>query len=346
MVDTSGNHTGHKEPAQNPAIINLREKFTEALDLTYWERTKAFSQRVMRYSDNDIARGIIDSRDPKKIIEAFETAKPEWKEPLSIIKKDPELSKALKNALVKDPTVLDGLAGMAADGNAASPSELSKILKDPAARKAMTATLNKIAEKPDDKYTFADFKELYDNRDNKLKTIAKLNQMGVPMTDMIGGDQIFSMLREALMSPDGFKKILSQLPTMMGLTGEQGAALQEVFSGLGNFMDMSFGTRTAGVRGILNQHGDAAYKGVKNLVERVSGQRDADIAKQMHEAGTGEAVDPRSKAAIDSSKADFSKVAKDSSYEKSPEIESAIDKFDREQVATRTQPHAQPGMGF
>jgi hypothetical protein len=270
----------------------------------------------------------------------------------------PDLKKSAE-AMLKDEggNALTGMQKLLTDNGVAGMGDFKTMMDDPAKRKVVVGMFDAVATSKYGMDNAVEFTRLAVDASNNPLNMAKgekflkyaesmhIDTKEVKESGMKAGMMdMLPKLREALMSPDGFRNLLAQLPAMMGLSGEQGAAMQQLCNGLGGFIDLCLGTRHEGIRGIANKYGDSMYTGGKDFVERISGQRDEEIAKQRHAAGTGETVDPKSKAAMNSSKSDFNKVADD--FKVSPEIAAKIDDFDTKQVATRTQPHASPGLAL
>lgn len=291
--DANGNATGY---TQDSAVVattvdatapaaSLKDKFKEALNIT-WTETTGYTLGITSEQD------ILANRTPDQVFDAFATAQPEWAETVNAIKAHPELRDAFYGALTKDPSMLDGLASMAADGAGANPQEFIAAINDDTSRGFMVQALDKIAEKPDDAFDFEDFKYLYDNRNNTVNAGMKLREMGINLTDALDAMKFMSMFSDAMMSPTGFRDLFNQLPEILGLTGEQAAAAQEAFGMLGNYLDLCMGTKEDGFRALANEYGDDLVEGGQDYWERISGKRDEEIAAQRDVAGTGEHVDP------------------------------------------------------
>ena len=333
IYDTNGNATGYTvDPVAVAAaeeaatgVVDLKASFASALNVGWWEGMNSTEQEI------------VDARTPDQIMDAFIEVRPEWTEALTAIKADEGLSTALHGALSKDPSMLDGLASMAGEGSGVNPQEMLAAVNDPMARQALTLTLNKIAEAPDDAHDFADFKELYDLRNDRVRAAGKMREMGIDITQMAGGingGDLFSMLRDALMSPTGFRDLMNQLPELLGLTGEQAVAAREAFGMIGNYLDLCMGTKEDGFRAIANQYGDDLVAGGTDYYERISGQRDAEIAAQMDAAGQGIIVDPATEGR---DVANTSLTADQAAAAAVPDYSEEQNVYDR-QVATWTAP--------
>ncbi|MEM7289363.1 MAG: hypothetical protein AAF412_03150, partial [Pseudomonadota bacterium] len=110
---------------------------------------------------------VIAKLSPDKFIEAVGTAYPEHAEMINMIKSDSHLVASLHNAIVKDPTMLEGLQGvMSAGTNSFNAADLKRILADPMQRDYLRQVLDKVADgkTPDGTdITFTHVRNLFDS---------------------------------------------------------------------------------------------------------------------------------------------------------------------------------------
>jgi hypothetical protein len=288
--------TKQKTPAQQAASAKFNEQFLGALNVTFWEKTIAAGHKL---TGGDAAAGsyIISKRTPEEVLNAFEKTRPEWKPALDEIRKDPRLLKATHNVLAKDETMLEAFSDIVSDIGNGNPQDFADVLKDGKKRKALSVAFDRIAEKKE--LTGKDFRELYNNRHDQAKTMAKLQQMGVGFSDMMDADFGFKMLTDFFRDPVGFLKKLPDMLQSMGYIGPiQTQAIKE--SGF-----MKFAQATAGVtlgpisgdpKGFGGHIADALESGKRYIesgraqddIDRLSGEADK---KALLIAGTGKPAD-------------------------------------------------------
>jgi len=268
----SSSHT--TKSATELASEKFNTQFMKALDVQWYEKAIAAGYKL---AGGDSAAGsyIISQRTAEQTMDAFQEVRPEWKSTLDEIRKDPALLKATHNVLSKDATMLEEFGSMAADMGT-NPQEFANALKDPKTRKALTKAFDKIAES--DKLTGKDFRELYDNRNDQSKTIAKLQQMGVGMTDMMDMQSAIQMLTNFLRDPVGFLKNLPDMLASMGIIGPiQAEAWKEspILKGAQMYAGVVLGPITGESKGFGGYAADAIEKG-QRYYESGDFQRDLD----------------------------------------------------------------------
>lgn len=149
-------------------------RFIDALGGDGWDKTGAWFQSL--WGGNSHVRDMLESKEPNEILAAFKEADPRLSTLVEIARNDPKLAEALKNALVKDDSVLTGLGKMAeGEGEGIFDKDLINKLNDPAMggilRGQITAALNKVAD--DDKVGFEHLQNLL----KQGKDLAKLGDM-------------------------------------------------------------------------------------------------------------------------------------------------------------------------
>lgn len=268
----------------------LQRHFTDALDIGFWEKTKAY---VANGFDQDAAaRSMLETREPNEIIDAFAEVRPDWKPVMDEIKNDPALSGALKNALVKDPTMLDGFAEMVDSGNGnTTPAELAQTLKDKQARGALTFVLNEVANK--EEYEFSTLKRFMDG--TRQQQVAQLDEMGFnPLANMDFQD-ILGLVTQFLRDPSG---ALNTMADMFATGPEQRQAMQPIIDGASKYFDVALGPihgEQQGYGGVLAdgiEWGNNVYQdgSGESYLNDLLGKTDAanpEVAAQREQAGQG-----------------------------------------------------------
>ncbi len=270
---------GTDAQAAAPEKGDLQRQFATALNVGWWEGLTSSPQEI------------IAARTPDQIIDAFAEVRPEWKSVMDRIKEDGPLSGSLKNALVKDPTMLDGFAELVDGGNGQTkPEDIAAALKDPKARKALGFVLDKVA---DEEYEFSDLKRFMEG--TRQQQMAQLGDMGFnPMAAMDMQD-ILGMLKNFLRDPMG---TMNQMADMFATGPEQREAMQPMIDAASTMFGVALGPihgEDVGYGGhIANaiEWGESVHAGgrAKDYFDALSGNADAanrDLISQREQAGTG-----------------------------------------------------------
>lgn len=225
-------------------------------------------------------KNVLNNSTPDQFFDTLAGGAPDWKNAVTLIKQDKDLENATFQALKQDPTMLPGLTQFmgAGSGEKADPKEAEKFLNDPLNRRGLTEVMKKIVEDKDadgkaHDYTFADFKELYEAREDKEKSLKKLQEMGISPTSMMGGEDMLAMLGQFFKDPQGFMK---QLPEMLGLHGAQGEAMGKLFNGLGMYTELVIGGKD-GYRAFFERHPEVV-SGTMQFGKDISGMTDQERA--------------------------------------------------------------------
>ncbi len=171
----------------------LEELSLEEASSVGWLLDKVGIRDATNIANSDDFREALETKSPTEILDAIGNADEKLSNLTDIIKADPELASAFKNALVRDPTVLEGLKEIASNesGEGLSIAALEQGLSHPIAgeiaRGKLTDALNHVAD------TDAEFSHII-AMGNEASNLA--NNDGMDFLDMIlegGGDMIRSI---------------------------------------------------------------------------------------------------------------------------------------------------------
>ncbi|PZQ46905.1 MAG: hypothetical protein DI551_04240 [Micavibrio aeruginosavorus] len=273
MVDTVAPEKPKLTPEQEAAREEMKSKFADAVGVGYIEGARTY---LPSWLGGLTEQDIIQSRTTEQVLNGFEAANPAMKPVLDAMREDPALAKAMHNALAKDHTMLDGFSEMMTESGA-SPEEMATTLKNPMMRGILTQVFDKIGESDDDDINFDDFRELYKDRNNLMKSKKKLEEMGIDPTSAafqnMDWQQALQMLFQFFQDPRG---ALNNLAGMLH-TGnpEQDKAIDQAVGVAGTFAEVAIGGKD-GYGALFNKYGPSAFNAGADYYYRVSGDADAD----------------------------------------------------------------------
>jgi hypothetical protein len=367
------NTTATKKPETEQAVSGTSEnRFIQALNLSPAEQARYNASTSMMghfmaavglgdpvENPHKVVSEIVAGKTPDQLLNALEASSPSYKTAFDTVRGDTQFKTAIHNAVSKDPTVLESFKTMIGTQGSAKPEELAGAFKDSQNRKVFGDILNVIAESPDLKG--GDLIDAVDaglglakdrtNKDKQQKwkdTLGKFNVHDGRMEMAALMNNPMELLGKFFNDPIGtakmfFDTIKDQIPPQYH---------NMVMGGLGQL--------SSGLSAFLNPNGD--WVGHYVRIGKMVGERTGSAWEKSGEAilnettkkagidaGQGTAVPPGQGIDVKVNKSGslnsgFSKAAQDDSFKASPEIKEKIDAFDKEQVATRTVPHASPGL--
>lgn len=167
----------------------------------------------------DVVRDLIAEKGPDNFLNGLAAVHPDAAGAIELIRADKDLSVALHNAAVKDPTVLEGLSTLVGEGSAMKPEQLETALKDPQNRANLTQMLDGVAKS--EHLQFTDLAKVLNagvalqgdmTNPEKLKTYKEslqafgINDSRADMAEMMGDPM--KMLSDFINNPDKYTKML------------------------------------------------------------------------------------------------------------------------------------------
>lgn len=231
-VYTGVGETSVAESAAQAASAQFRQAFSDALGVNTWN--------PLNWVRSD--QGVIGAYTPEEVLNAFATVRPEWSGVVDAIQADPQLATSLHNALVNDPTMLDGFASLMEETGSGTPDDMEAFLSTPRNRTILSQVFDQIAEK--EEFTFANFRSLYDNRNNQAALLQQLAAMNINPMGALDLNDILNMVEQFFTDPVGFMNQLPDIAVSMGFLGPiQAEAMRDnvVYEGIQTYMGVTLG---------------------------------------------------------------------------------------------------------
>ena len=231
--------------AFNAAASDFQNKFLDGLNLSAIELGDLWLKQTTGLLGKSIQE-VLSTRSPEEVLDAIAKADPTTKGAIDAIKEHPDFAKSLHTALVKDPTMLGGLAGIAnaKDGDF-NLTDLQKILNDPRQRDIMKQVLDKVAEGQDIKGNDIDFSHVrkllsQHKQGDQAAMLLTLKEMKIA-PPLITGEEFGEFMEEFMKNPEKAINDLVNLGVANGTIDPQMANMIKGFMGpLGEIMKFMF----------------------------------------------------------------------------------------------------------
>ena len=236
----------------------------ESLDLNIMEKLNAGAKFVMGDSFNAYS-GILASREPSQILNSISKGFPEMKGTLDKIAADPKLASAFKDALVKDPTMLEGLQRLAGkEGGMNGLKMLEEGLDSPAVRKTLTIGLENLANQ--DEIKFAQL-ERFANSVSEFDT-GNLNESRLKIKESMMGLGIEESTANGLIVKGGAEIVSGRFQKdPMGSLSAIGDYATDNLSGMGGFL----GSTLAAIGPMLSKLFEAIGPMLQDMMQGMKG---------------------------------------------------------------------------
>ncbi|MEM9469213.1 MAG: hypothetical protein AAF988_03535 [Pseudomonadota bacterium] len=149
-------------------------------------------------------RAALPGMSPNAILDKMAEQAPEVQALTDAIKADPALAASFKNALVRDPSMLEGIMSIQDGSSNIDVNQLAEGLSNANTRRIFKEVLDKIAENPDDQWNFATVNTLAGHlKNNEMqKAGALLGQMGVSTGMEFDFGDFIEFLRQLMENPE------------------------------------------------------------------------------------------------------------------------------------------------
>ncbi|MEM7618168.1 MAG: hypothetical protein AAF244_02175 [Pseudomonadota bacterium] len=237
---------------------SFQENFINALGLKTASKLGGFLDRIgvrdaTNIANEDDLREELQNVSPEAMLDAVAAADPSQQPVIDLIKADPELSEALHQAIVKDPTMLTGLQEML--GEEGSSADLQAILQNDMQRGVLTEVLQNIANDPGGtEINFSHLRAIMEAESlpDKIAAVRSAGA-GASLNPLAGIDSLQEIVT-LLNNPDNFiRNFMSDMDGMSPFAQNVMAGMMSVFSkAMGGFFDPNGNFAGSFVKGFGN----------------------------------------------------------------------------------------------
>ncbi len=243
-----------------------------------------------RGSDASIAAVIAD-RTPAQFIEAVGSAYPEHAEIINIIGNDSELTEALHAVVVSDPSALTGFREiLGAEGeNAFTATDLQNILNNPLQRNVLTDVLERVAQDPNDEFTFDNVRRLMElSKDGSAESQIAIEQMlsDMGVTPSLGLDDFGEFFQDFMENPEqAITLLVNDLVAAGQIPPEMGNMIIGFAAPMGTLM-----------QGMIEPYADLVERHPETFNLAALPERLENAGAELTEQYTGSTVDPHAES--------------------------------------------------